>query len=299
MLFYIGFALTIHVIETFRSDDDEPNISDIEYLLRNLLLNGYGGECLLVRHTRTGRFVRFEKQGDGGVGGGIALTFPEIRWGGRHLPRLRAYCDNHDLPIRPSSDHEVRRAGSTQVDFGSDIAAAVALAKTIWTEFYRYDLGEPQTCTSGDCSTMAELTLPPAAEVSPKRQKERIARYWRAHARHSGLGWLGLNGFRAVFAFVGLGCVVAPFALPIATLLSIGEPPDWQVALGSVEAQGSAASLAFFILYIVSFAGLRRFQWRRPIIPHRLSRISRLVMAPIRTLCFAMPSAVILVWLGN
>lgn len=284
----MGAVAIVHLVVSMRPDNEEPDFSDIETRLRWFLRGGFDGEGILFRHERGGRFVRFEKIGDDG--GSIALTFPEIRWGRDYLPRLQAYCDHHGLTFQASSEEGVRTAGCAQIDFGDDVKAASVLAKSIWTGFFGYGLGDRHTCSFLDYSTMAELTRHPPIAVSQEAQMERAKRHWSAHSDRIGMPWLGITG---------LGLLVAFFGLPIATLRSIGEPPDWQFAFGPIVAQGSAFSLAFFVLYILSLVGLRRFQRRLPINPHGATQIGRLALAASRPLQFAMLAAVVLVWMSR
>lgn len=255
-LIYMSAALVVHLVEARRSKGEEPDFSDIETWLRGLLLNGQAGESILFRHERTGRFVRFEKYDDAGAG--IALTFPKIGWGRDHLTRLQAWCESRGLSVQASVDGLVGGTGYARVAFGGDVASAFALSKTIWAGFYGYGLRDRHSRSFSDYSTAAELTRFPPATADSATQKERFWRYQIAWMEHVGLGWLGVTGLLIVSMASVLSLLVSTVGLPVSTLSSLGEPPDWRLGLGPFLTQGSGVSLTFFILYVLSFTVLRR-----------------------------------------
>lgn len=301
---YVLIALIVIIATTAKSGRENPDISEIEIWLWSLLRNGFDGETVLFRQERTGRFVRFEKYVDAGGVAGIALTFPEIRWGREYLPRLRAYCEDHGLSFQGSTDEGLGEKGYARVKFGRDVKGAFALSKKLWTEFYCYGEHDGYLRQVGDFSTVGELTDFPQRTMNRPELMERFFRYLNARLKHTGMPWLRVNSGYGLFGFAALtlGAAVAVLAaivgLPISTPLSLSESPGWQMEFGSIRAEGSRVSLAFFFMYLLSFKVLRQCLRIGLFHPQGTTRIEKIVLAPKRLVFVAIPIAVVIIWLG-
>ncbi len=288
--------LIVVTISSFRKDVDPPPFSEIEIWLGSLLRNGHGGQTILFRHSRSGRFLHFEKYAD--AGGGIALTFPEIRWGREFVARLKAYCDDHGLPYRDSTAAGRGAEGCARIDVGNNLERALALSRTIWHDFFGYGEHDGHNRAVDDLLNPAEMMAVPQRALSRSEQIERFCAKTRARLSHIGLSWLGLFGFAAALLVAGLSTIAMLIGLPAATLLSLGDPPDWQIAIGPIQAQGSNVSLTFLIVYLVSYLSMRRCMRVRLIDWQNWNRVEAIVHRPKWLVFHAMPIAVILVWLG-
>lgn len=160
LIYSIVFVVFL-VTSTVRDDGRERQFSVFEPWLECLLRNGGDGEIILIRHNRTGRFVRFANYRDASGGCGIALTFPEIKWGQDYIARLRAYCADRGVSFRASADNITGERGFARIEFGDDLEGAWSLSKTIWYGFYGYGEHDRHTRIIGDNLTLSELTAPP------------------------------------------------------------------------------------------------------------------------------------------
>lgn len=290
--------LTVVGIATVRKDRDVPPFSDIDVWLRFLLRDGHDGQTILFRHRQSGRFIHFEKYADASGGGGIALVFPKIRWGKEYIERLHAYCESQELPYRTSAETETGTPDFIRVDLGNDVKKAFELSRAIWHDFFGYGEHDRQNRTVDDVLTVAELMAVPQRHLSRSEYYERFCCKTRARLKHVGLSWLGPFGFAGVFVIAGFSTVIMLVGLPVSTLLSLGDPSDWQVAVGPIQAQGSSSSLTFLFVYLVSYETLRRCMRFRLIDWQRWNHVENVVHRPKRWIFLAMPVAVILVWLG-
>ena len=299
-LCYVAVVLAASVVIVLRSHEAIPEFSEIKLWLWCLLNNGYDGENVLFRDRQKRRFIRFEKYTDNGVAPGIKLTFPEIGWGEEFLPRLRDYAEKKGLAFKASEGSETEY---THVMVGDDINAAFALCLMIWTKFYGFGECAPCLGQTGDLSSINEL-VDAAVQPSDVESEERHLRYWNTRLKHAGLQWLqstSLTGFKTavgvLFFWSGMGFVVALVGLPVSTLVTLGDPPGWQLDLGQMVFQGNWTSLVFFVLYLLSIAVLLRLL-RFPLINRqKMTGAEKILHAPKQTVFVAIPAAVVLVWL--
>lgn len=296
-------VLAANILQVARSRNKDPDFREIKIWLWCLLRNGYDGENVLFRDKRHRRFIRFQKYTDDSGAPGIELTFPEIAWGKELVPRLRAYAEQKGLTFRASDENEPDYA---HVKLGDDIGEAFALCQVIWHRFYGFTPQAPYLRQIGDLSDINELVdIAVQSQLSDAESKQRWNRYLNARLEHTGQRWLQaksstdsmprLGGYLFVSA---VGFLAALVGLPVSTLLTLGDPPSWQLELGPIGLQGSNTSLVFFFVYLFSFEVIRRCMRSVTINRRKMTRIELVFHAPKHTVLFAIPISVVLVWLG-
>lgn len=301
-LCYVVVVLVASVVIVLMSREENPEFSEIKLWLRCLLKNGYDGENVLFLDTQKNRFIRFEKYTDIGATPGIKLTFPEIGWGEEFLSRLREYAEHKGLALRTSKGSE---PDYTHVKVGDDVNAAFDLCRMIWTKFYGFAERAPWFPQTGDLSSINELVdASVQSQPSDVESEERHLQYFNARLRHAGLQWLqatSLTGVKTAvgvfFFWSGMGFVLALVGLPVSTLVTLGDPPGWQLDLGQIVFQGNWTSLVFFVLYLLSIAAWLRFR-RFPLINRQnVTGAEKILHTPKQLVFVTIPVAVLLVWL--
>ena len=195
--------------------------------------------------------------------------------------------------VEPSKTRNGSRNGVI-IEFGQDAAAAYEVVVLVWTEVFGLTLETPFNALKGDWSEVDELIDgpdhdPPLRSFPPKEQlKELGARRRKA----------GEPSLTAMFSSAALITVVliSGIGFPIAMLLSRGQAPDWSFQFGPVSLGGSMASLAFLVVLIVSFWGVRRIKIGKG---EKLKKSweQRLLWLG-RALALGLPFAVFLAWSG-
>ena len=301
-LSYAVLGLAFLIIQTLRSPKSEPKISECRAWLECLLKNGYVGENLLFRDKNKNRFIRFEKYTDSNGNAGLALTFPKIGWGKELLLNLKNYSESRCLKFSTLEENEPY----ARVETGGNTDEAFTLCQMIWTELYRFDEKAAIFLKVGDLSSVHEL-MGRTVQIDGYgvEVQKRTVRYMKARMKHVGLPWLaptsflGVVGFACLIVLSGVVFVASLVGLPFSTLMTLDDPPSWQLELGPVSLEGSAASLIFFVAYLLTLEIFRRCMRYSTINWQQRSRIETFLHAPKRPIAIAIPIAVVLIWSGS
>lgn len=239
-----GVALVIIATEREPKPWRGKDFSDVKPWLETLLRSGYKGGHVLFAHGRSGRSLRFRKyireKGDYG----LELCFPKTDWATAYWPRLEAFCEETGLRYRVET--EVIDGSSNEallIDCAQETDRAYDLALTIWTKFFDLPISGWFDREGHGVSVRDELIdVPDHAQMSEQEIRNHQWGKTREDLRkHVGISPGG------VFYASGLLVLdlVAIVGLPLATLMSIGDPPSWSVDVGNLTVGGGTTSLIF------------------------------------------------------
>jgi hypothetical protein len=237
----------------------------IKQWLNELLLNSDEGIHLLITHGQSGRFIRFRKYAHEDGGEGLTLAFTGSG-DGEGLSSLQKYCEKHGLPVSVTVLPGAEQTPCFQIDCGRNLDRAARMARRVWREIFGLAANANYDSRIGH-SRQDGFDGQPAGQFARLRE-------WLEDA--------------APYAFL-----VSLIALPVATLLTIGDPPDWSLS----GASGSAASLACFIVYLITLATwLSRKNDTGEPGPREFRPAFIAITLPLITLL--LPVSVVLVWAG-
>jgi len=275
------------------------SFSEFRSGLKWLLRSGYDKAFIKFTHKPSNRFIRFEKYIRIGQYG-IALVVPND-WSDDDIDRLTRWCDTNGLRVDPIDANEETAATALQVDCGNDTERAYALAREIWFNIFGLADNAKYQYDHHDILRFDELVDSPdfprftEEEIAKRSLEESRRRLGNLKRRDNPFGmpnyiiriFLGVSFFASVVSMIGL---------PIATLGSTGEPPDWILTVGTIRFTGASSSLVWFVIYAISVPAtflLRRNDNGNGQVPQDYLH---LVMRPIT---LAMPTAVVTVWIGG
>ena len=274
---------------------DSYDFSQMRTWLESLLRRGYDGGAVVFTHKPTGRYLRFRKYIRPRGEYGLELCFPKVAWSAPHLPPLEAYCAETGLACRFESLKSMGRSlDHLVIGCEQDPDRAFNLALKIWTEYFGLPLRARFKLATFDLSYHDELIDSPA---HPRISLKEMSGRQRHQLYQKILEPTGLSIADANFALVlVIAQIVAMIAVSIATALSATEPPDWSFSLGGVTFGGSTSSLAFFAGHLCASAGVLWLRYKFKLPGQKMSRLEDLYFAGLRSLDYALPIAVILVW---
>lgn len=293
ILGFIGYA----VIEWKTTRSEIFNKS--EGTFENLLRRGEDGAFIQFTDKRSGRFIRFEKY-HRLKGYGIALAVPED-WPRDGIVQLTSWCDANGLKLQPRKGDEETEPSFLQVDCGKDTDRAYALAREVWFNIFGLTDQTKYRYTSGDISPYDGLVnSPDYASLTKEEKRERQVQFLKEQQRTRSGENPSLFGLGCLFyAIIESARFISIPALPISTLLAIGDPADWSMAVGTVTVAGSTASLCFFLVFLAS--GLissfydpsqtTNERIRNSIGIYSVGAVFMLIMV-------SLPTAVVAVWIG-
>ena len=188
------------------------------------------------------------------------------------------------------------------IDCKQDVDRAYDLALTIWTKILHLPIDNWYDRDMRGISIFDELIDSPdhpGLRMSPEDygsvSYDDMKRILREQVALSPRDVFYVSGF-AVLAHISL------IGLPVATLLSAGEPPDWTLALGDITLGGSTASLVFFLIYAFAYLMLRGFlgdkKEFKKVMASKESPRARLYHPTWRFIAITLSIAVILIWAG-
>lgn len=248
-----------------RGPGKEP-FPKLETWLDELLIHGDDGIHLLLVDPDSDRFIRVRKYIRSEAEDGIALIFPKIGETEDISEKLESYCGEHDIGLSTIDLSDTDRMPCFLVDCGRNRACVTHLARRVWTEFLGLTAKLEYDRTMG--FALEDAPVDPAPLRFSRRRRRR---------------------FYTVF-FVFMFFLIT---LPIATLASIGEPPGW----AAIGASGTAASLGFFVLYLLSFTALVKVSMNTEDSDARMSFEGFFNKGFIVTMV-TLPFAVMLFWYG-
>jgi len=271
--------------------------SDVKSWLAILLRRGYQGGHILIAHGPSGRSLRFRKYIRDKGDYGLELCFPNTDWAAEYRPMIQDFCKKAGRHYRVETE---TLDGSTNevllIDCEQETDRAYDLALAIWTRFFDlpargwYEREGHGIAVRDELIEDPDLTRPSKQEIG-EQQWDKARKDLRDRAGISPGGALYASGL----LILGLIAIVG---LPIATVISIGDPPSWSVDAGILAVGGSTTSLIFFLMYMLVGGALLRFikgmkkTWGK-------STVYETVYGEgLRFVVIALPIAVILVWTG-
>ncbi len=285
--------------DPWRSND----FSEVKPWLAALLRKGYQGGHMHFSHEKPDRSLRFRKYIREKADYGLELCFPRADGAAAYWPQLKTYCEETGLRHRmEGQDSNGAPWDVLLIDCEQDVDRAYDLALTIWTKIFHLSIDNWYDRDLRGISIFDELVDSPdhpGLRMSPEDygsvnydDMKRILREQVA---------LSPGDLVQVMVF-GVLTHISLIGLPIATLLSAGDPPDWTLALGDIILGGSTASLVFFLIYVFAFLMLRGFIDEKKKFKERLaskeSPRARLYYPMWRFIITTLPIAVILIWAG-
>ncbi len=285
--------------DPWRSND----FSEVKPWLAALLRKGYRGGHMRFSHETPDRSLRFRKYIREKADYGLELCIPGADDAAAYWPQVQAYCEETGLRHRMEGEDMDGAPGDVLlIDCEQDVDLAYDLAVMIWTKVYhlstesRYDRDMRGISIFDD---LIDSPDHPGLKMSPEDygrvsydDMKRILREQMA---------LSPRDLFQVMVF-GVLARISLIGLPIATLLSAGDPPDWTLALGDINLGGSTASLVFFLIYVFSFLMLRGIIDEKKKFKERLasneSPCARIYSRMWRFITITLPIAVILIWAG-
>jgi hypothetical protein len=222
----------------------------VEDILARLLSTARNGTVLIVRHADSERFLQVRKYFQDIHHFGIEFCFPNAAWAHDRFVKLRTYCENNNIAFRIGTDPSSNASEYLYVDCGQDLSMAQALARLMWTDFFKLSLEAERQAPYYRFNLLDNVTDAPD-QGAPSFE----------------MGWLRKNGVeppsRAAHTLCALWILiwlVILFGLPISLLSSAGEVPDWSFTLGQLNLSGTSGSLIFFCLFVVNL--FRHFYFR-------------------------------------
>jgi hypothetical protein len=211
----------------------EPIRSYIEHALHYCYDKGY----IEIADKVSGDFIRFRKYvRDLGVFG-LELIVSAASWNEDRQRKFETFCQEN---YPESSKGERGSPGDGMrvlVDCGWNADNAFRFAREIWT----------------NCSGLTEQASYQLSTEGISESFDTIDRPGRPAPTEKAINARRLRGFRG---FLSIVCAASWIILPIETLLSVGAPPEWTVALGTIAAGGSTAGLVYLAIYVISLVAL-------------------------------------------
>ena len=290
--------------DPWRSND----FSEVKPWLVTLLRRGYAGGHVLIADDKPDRSFRFRKYIREKADYGLELCFSGAD-GAACWPQLQAYCEETGLRHRTAAEDSNGGPGDVLViDCEQDVERAYDLALTIWTKMFHLSADNWYHRKIQDVSFHDELVdSPDHTNPWPEYDHDINHDFLKRFLREA----VALSPGEAVRVMVfGMLAQISLIGLPIATLISTGDPPDWTLALGGVVLGGSTASLVFFLIFAFAFLMLRGFlddkkKFKEAIkkkfkedIANKDSPRARHFYPLHRFIHITLPIAVILIWAG-
>lgn len=220
----------------------------VKPLLERLLKQGLQSGTLTIRHKKSSKAIEFRKYIRAKNNYGVALSFPETERSREAFAVLKSHCEDDGILHRIGPAGDGSAAKVLWVDCGHDLDKALNLATRIWTKIFRLTVQAPCVVKLRACDVWCDLV------DSPNHDLTISIRTYNQRQKQEG-------GFTIFGAFLGAALVLmlltALFGLPIATIASLGAPPDWSLGLGSMTASGSTGSLTFACLFLASYAAIQ------------------------------------------
>lgn len=220
----------------------ESDFSQVEASIARLLRSGFNDAILVVQNTGSKRFIQFRKYIHDVGNFGIELGFPHVAWAEDYFPKLRAHCEENDIPYRIRTEPPGSNQEFLYVNCGQDVHMAQGLARAIWTRIFGLSEHAQHRIQQYRVHMFGNVVNRP--EQGPLSFK---------------LGWLHKKGTEppslSAVILVGFLTILRPIAflgLLIVLLSSVDEAPDWSLELGDMILSGTSVSLVFFCLFVVS-----------------------------------------------
>jgi len=264
----------------------------VEPSLERLLKQGLESGSLTIRHKKSSKVIEFRKyiraEGDYSV----ALRFPDTEQLKPAYARFKAHCEENGILHRIGTAEQGGVVEVLSVDCGHDLDKALNLATTIWTRIYLLATQAPCAVKLRDCDVWCDLV------DSPNHDPTISIRKFNQQQKQE--GGVTIPGCLMVTTLV-LMLLTSLFGLPIATLASLGEPPDWSLAPGGVAASGGTGSLIFACVFLVSYAAMQfasKSERERTNSWIRRNRWIRLLHVFVHLGLMTLIASVVFVWLG-
>lgn len=271
--------------------------SQVKPRLEALLRSGYDAASVTFTHELSGRALNFRKYICNKDDYGIELHFPNKSWSAEYWRQLEAQCDESRLPYRVATeDSDGLPLEVLVIDFGQDADQAYELALATWTRIFGFQTNDWYERQSLDISPFGELIDSP---THPRHSAEEVGKYQNDVIDKNLRDYVGLTRGEVFYvcAIMTLG-VISVVGLPMATLMTIGQPAAWSVKAGDLAIGGSTMSLVFFLTHIFSWFEFKRLR-RKLKTPKKNRSISeRTFRAGLPVAVFGLPIAVTLVWMG-
>lgn len=264
---------------------------NIAWALRCCFHNGF----LVIEDLDANRFIQFRKYIPGGqIGGhGLEFSFPNAPWSRAYFPKLRDILTAKGIPFREARENRGHVTAFIHVDCGQDVEMAFDLARRCFFDIFGLAPDTRFKSTAKNYSALGD-------EIVDRRSKnyESLGDFWQAlRARALAKGGPELNLVLRLFGYYsGLMFLCFP-ALWWTWARADAAAPDWQVAMGRIEAAGSHASwvmlLVFWAVWFRCNSLHREFaKCQKPKPRSWMGNIGR------RLAAHALPLAVITSWLG-
>lgn len=273
------------------------DFSDVKGELERLLHRGYHDGTLKISQRADCGALQFRKYIRAKGDYGIVLLVPR-NWRPDQTRKLQTYCAANGLEIAPftlAGDGPAEQ----HVDCGLDVDGAHALACAVWTDIFGLaEKARRRFKTQNVVAFDALIDDPDQSdrELEDSQRNKNLLTWtkYKRHDRQSGQPGAGLS------TILVITLLTASIGLPLTTLLSLGTPPDWTIALGSSTLSGGTSSVAFLLIYLATLSIWPGIDGTGPARTGRLfkSFLANTVAILAIWIIRALPVVVVLIWLG-